>query len=105
MNEANAPTLEVQFEAYLSELLRRSDQSGLSFAAFSDTLPQRDRHLLIIQNLDVQVGNGGFGQYQENGHLERDYASLMLALGRLKTEVKGEALAAVTEVEQLLILA
>lgn len=51
------------------------------------------------------MDSGGFQKYQQNGHLERDYTLLMLALGRLKAAVQGEDLAAVTEVEQLVDLA
>jgi hypothetical protein len=76
-------TLSQSFDALLSALLAHYPQPAADYAAWFDALPQRERHLLVVQGLHSQVCNGGFAQWIENGYLERDLGTLALAMTRM----------------------
>ncbi|KQR37799.1 DUF4375 domain-containing protein [Deinococcus sp. Leaf326] len=105
MNEANAAILEAQYNAYSTALWHRLPDTRSQMPAFLDSLPQRDRHALVLEVFDGQVCNGGFSQWEGNGYLAEDQDTLLLALPRLKASVQGEDATVVALVEELAGLA
>lgn len=86
-------------ESDLTRLLAAA--RDFDFAAWLDTLPQRDRHLIVLHTLIASVGNGGFQQWVGWGYRENQEAVLRLALARFAEHCPDQR-AAVAEVLALI---
>lgn len=93
------------FEVLMNSVLDRMPRPRKEYAAFVDSLSQRERHLLVLTCLNSQVCNGGFSQWVDNGHQGRDTTVVLLALERMQAKTTGRLAFCVAQVLDLVKLA
>lgn len=93
------------FEVLMNSVLDRMPRPRKEYAAFVDSLSQRERYLLVPTCLNSQVGNGGFAQWVDNGHQGRDTTIVLLALERMRQKTTGRLAFRVEQVLDLVKLA
>lgn len=104
MSDALSCTRISAFDAILNRVLDRLPPAKADLPEFLARLHRRDRHLLVLVNLNSQVCNGGFAQWVDTGTAAQEGEFVLLALERMRQETRGVFRAHVEKVQDLVQL-